>query len=374
LPTRVQNAASVSAVHPQTFATPPAPQLLSAGQPRVKLQSATVLLLPQLSGSGPTLPQFLPTRVQNAPSSSGVHEHVFEALHVLGAAHVPHEVTERALPQLSMPLKLPQVLLPWATQNAASVWGMHPQTLGVPPLPHTVFAGQPRVKLQSVTVLSLPQLSLNGPTLPQFLPRRAQNAVSISGVHEQVFEALHALGAVHVPHEVTVLLMPQLSASGPTLPQVLLLAAQNWASFWGTHPQTLSTPPPPHAVFAGQPLPPLQSVTVLSLPQLSLNGPTLSQFLPRRVQKVGLSSGVHVQTLATQFWPVRGHAPRKLQSTRRGPLQMSVRATLPQFLPLVAQRARSVCGVQSQTFGTPPPPQVLGAVQLAPKLQSETER
>jgi hypothetical protein len=85
----------------------------------------TVRVAPQLSAAVTTL-QVLPSREQNAASVSGVHTQTFEPLHVCGALHEPH-VTVRLLPQLSAAVTAPHVL-PSREQNAASVSGSHPQT------------------------------------------------------------------------------------------------------------------------------------------------------------------------------------------------------------------------------------------------------
>src|SRR4051812_12417282 len=89
-----------------------------------------------------------------------------------------------------------------------------PQTLADPAPPQD--CGEVHVP-HEVTVRDVPQLSA-AVTLPQFLPSREQNVVSVSGVHD----APHTLavplpaqvwGEVHVPHEVTVRDVPQLSAA-----------------------------------------------------------------------------------------------------------------------------------------------------------------
>jgi hypothetical protein len=96
-----------------------------------------------------------------------------------GAVQVPHELTVRDAPQLSVPLTLPQ-FFPRRAQNAPSVSAVQaPQTLAVPPPPQLSGAVQVPHEL---TVRDAPQLSVPL-TLPQFFPRRAQNALSVSGVH-----------------------------------------------------------------------------------------------------------------------------------------------------------------------------------------------
>src|SRR5437773_705298 len=91
----------------------------------------------------------------------------------------PHVWGELHEPQLSVPpqpsLIAPQ-FFPWAEQ----VVGVQlvPQTLAVPPPPHVEGDAQLPPEL---TVRLLPQLSVPV-TLPQFFPRREQKAPSDSGV------------------------------------------------------------------------------------------------------------------------------------------------------------------------------------------------
>jgi hypothetical protein len=83
-----------------------------------------------------TLPQALPSRVQKAASLSGAHEQVFDAPHVCGAAHVPHEPIVRVAPQLSPAVNVPHVL-PNRAHKAVSVSGVHvaPPAPPLPPVP-----------------------------------------------------------------------------------------------------------------------------------------------------------------------------------------------------------------------------------------------
>jgi hypothetical protein len=98
--------------------------------------------------------------------------------------HVPHEATVRLVPQLSVLVAVPQVL-PRRVQNALSVSGV--QAAG----PHTLPALQTRGGEQvphEATVRLVPQLSLEL-TDPQFLPSRLQKAASVSAVHPQALAA-----------------------------------------------------------------------------------------------------------------------------------------------------------------------------------------
>jgi hypothetical protein len=147
--------------------------------------------------------------------------------HVLGAVQVPHEVTERELPQLSFAVTLPQ-FLPTRVQNAASVSAVHggiPQTLAVTA---PQVCGEVQVP-HEVTVRLVPQLSA-AVTLPQFLPMRPQNAVSVSDVQPQTLlvTAPQVCGEVQVPQGFTVREVPQLSLA-VTLPQFLPSREQNAA-------------------------------------------------------------------------------------------------------------------------------------------------
>jgi hypothetical protein len=115
---RVQNAVSVSATQ---FAGPHTwPALHTSGAVHVP-HEATVRLVPQASTSV-TAPQFLPTRVQNAVSASAVHPQVFAAPHVAGGVQSPQTATVRDAPQLSMSVTDPQAL-PSRVQKAESLSG-----------------------------------------------------------------------------------------------------------------------------------------------------------------------------------------------------------------------------------------------------------
>jgi hypothetical protein len=122
LPSLVQNAVSISAVHPQRLAVPPVPQPLGVEH----VPQVTVRAVPQLSAAV-TDPQFFPSREQNAASLSLVHPHTFARpppAHVLGDEHVPQSATVRMVPQLSAPVKPPQ-FLPSLRQNAGLVSAVH---------------------------------------------------------------------------------------------------------------------------------------------------------------------------------------------------------------------------------------------------------
>jgi len=110
-PDAAQKAWSLSGVQPQTFAVPPPPQLCPATMhdPQLAVRGA-----PQLSDAVRD-PQFLPWRAQKASSPSAVQfgPHTFgmpPPPQVFGAVQPPQEATVRAWPQLSAPLKLPQLL------------------------------------------------------------------------------------------------------------------------------------------------------------------------------------------------------------------------------------------------------------------------
>jgi hypothetical protein len=220
-----------------TPSVPPPPH--TAGEVHVP-HDDRVRVVPQLSAAV-TPPQFLPTREQNAASVSGVHVETPQTLavpppaHVLGAVQVPHEVTERELPQLSFAVTVPQFLAS-RVQNAASVSAVHggtPQTLAV--TAPQVWPGVVQVP-HEVTVRLVPQLSA-AVTFPQFLPSRAQNAVSVSAVQPQtlVVTPPQVCGAVQVPHDDTVRELLQLSLA-VMLPQFLPSREQNAASVSAVQP------------------------------------------------------------------------------------------------------------------------------------------
>jgi hypothetical protein len=128
-----QNVGSLSGVQPHTFAVPAPPQV--CGVEHVP-HEATVRPVPQLSVPI-TWPQFLPTREQNAVSLSAVqllHTFAAPAPPQVPVVHVPHEATVRAVPQLSVPITWPQ-FLPTREQNAVSLSGVQPQTFAVPAPP-----------------------------------------------------------------------------------------------------------------------------------------------------------------------------------------------------------------------------------------------
>ena len=90
---------------------------------------------------------------------------------------MPQELTVRDVPQLSLAVTPPQ-FFPNREQNAVSVSAEQPHTLAVPPPAHVW--GDVHVP-QELTVRDVPQLSL-AVTPPQFFPNREQNAGSVSGV------------------------------------------------------------------------------------------------------------------------------------------------------------------------------------------------
>jgi hypothetical protein len=203
-----------------------------------------------------------------------------------------------------------------------------------------------------VTVREVLQLSL-AVTLPQFLPRRVQNAVSVSGAQAvphtlAVPPPAHVAGEVHVPHEATVRETLQLSAA-VTLPQFLLRRVQNAASVSAVQPQTLAVPPP--AQVLGE----VQAPQLRVPPQASLIEP---QFLPWAVHVVL----VQPQTLAVPPpAQVLGEVHVPHEATVREVLQLSLAVTLPQLLPRRVQNAASVSAVQTHCCDAL---QVAGEVQV----------
>jgi hypothetical protein len=369
---RPQNAASDSGAQPQRFAPPP-PQVTPV--PEQVPQLATVRPVPQLSAAV-TEPQFFPRREQNVVSLSAVHPQTFAVLlpQALGEVHVPQEATVRLTPQLSAAVTEPQ-FLPRLEQKAASVSGPHPHTFTVPVPPHVTPV--PEHVPQEATLRLMPQLSVPE-TDPQFFPPilTAQKVVSVSGVQAvlpQTFGVpppLHESGAMHVPHEATDRAVPQLSVP-VRLPQFFSRREQKAMSVSGLHPQTFR---PPAAHVAGAVHVP-QLMLLRVVPQLSA-AVTLPQSLPRREQNTAFVSAVQPHTFATPAPPhVLGAVqPRpKLQSaTVRAPLQLSVLVTLPQFFPSLVQNATLVSAVQPHSFAVPPPPHVPGALQVPQEATART--
>jgi hypothetical protein len=157
-------------------------------------QDATVRLAPQVSVpvAGP---QATPSLTQNWAFVSSAQPQTLgtTAPQVLGGVHGvpnPQSTTVRFTPQESSPVNVPHVA-PSRAQNAASVSVVHPQTLGVPAPPQMVGGVHGVPKPQSATVRLTPQLSADV-KLSQFLPSRAQNVASVSGVHALVNVALQS--------------------------------------------------------------------------------------------------------------------------------------------------------------------------------------
>ena len=163
--------------------------------------------VPQLS-LAVTPPQFLPSREQNAVSVSAEQPQTLALpppAHVCGEVHVPHELTVRDVPQLSLAVTPPQ-FLPSREQNAVSVSAEQPQTLALPPPAHV--CGEVHVP-HELTVRDVPQLSL-AVTPPQFLPSREQNAVSVSGLHDELPVVILRIGWLLVASREGIL-MPRLT-------------------------------------------------------------------------------------------------------------------------------------------------------------------
>jgi hypothetical protein len=336
LPSRVQNAASVSAVQPHTLVA-----LHVCGA--VHVPHDAVREVPQLSFAV-TLPQVLPSRAQNAVRLSALHVQTLLAAHVLGAVHVPHD-TVREAPQLSAPVTFPQFLARRA-QNAVALSATHPHAFaalhvwGNVHVPH-----EPTVRL-------VPQLS-SAVTVPHVLPRREQNAVLVSAVHEHVFVVSHVSGSVHVPHDATVRLVPQLSVL-VTDPHVLPMRAQKAWSVSATHAAGPQTLPALQTLGAAH----VPHEAARAAPQLSF-AVTEPQFLPSLVQNATFVSGVQAQVLVALH--VVGAAQDPQNVTDRAAPQLSFAMTDPQALPSRAQKAVSFSGVHEHTFAAA---QVCGAAQL----------
>jgi hypothetical protein len=207
-----------------------------------------------------------------------------------------------------------------------------------------------------VTVRAVPQLS-GAVTAPQFFPGRVQKSplLSATQVHWP-FAHVRVGGVVQLPHEVTVRMTPQLS--GPVnAPQTRLWREQNTPSDSGMQAQVFDA-----AQVCGMVQVP-QLATVRMTPQLSL-AVTWPHVLPRRAQKVGLSSGVHEgQTFGVTAPQVPlEQVPQDV--TVRGAPHESVPDTWPQFLPRREQNTGSDSGTQRQR----PPSHAVPASRHAPQM------
>jgi hypothetical protein len=101
------------------------------------------------------------------------------------------------------------------------------------------------LQLPQSAVRLVPQLSA-AVTESQLRPRRAQKAVSVSGLQPHTFRVPappHDSGAVQVPQS-AVRVAPQLSPA-VRLPHVAPARAQNAASVSAAQPQEFAVPPPP---------------------------------------------------------------------------------------------------------------------------------
>jgi hypothetical protein len=159
------------------------------------------------------------------------------AVQICGEVQVPHEATVRLVPQLSFAVT-PSQFFPRRVQNVASLSAVHPHTLAAPPPPQVWGV----VHVPQSVVRDVPQLSA-AVRLPQFLPCRVQNVALLSGVQPHTFVVPpppQVWGVVHVPHDVTVRLVPQLSFA-VTPPQFFPSRVQNVASFSPVQPHTLAT-------------------------------------------------------------------------------------------------------------------------------------
>jgi hypothetical protein len=139
-----------------------------------------------------------------------------ELEHTCAASHEP-QFALRDVPQLSVAVSAPQVVRRRA-QNAGSLSGMHEQTLLAP---QTCDDGH----VPQFTLRVAPQLSV-ALTVPQFFASRAQNCASVSRVQQALFE-VQTCDVGHVPHW-TVRRVPQLSLP-VTLPQCFPSRAQKCA-------------------------------------------------------------------------------------------------------------------------------------------------
>jgi hypothetical protein len=228
-------------------------------------QFATVRAWPQLSV--PLFePHVAPRRVQNAASVSAVHPHTFATLGVAPPqlcpvpVHVPQLATFRTAPQLSVVVSAPQFLEP---QSCASVCGVQPHTFAVPPPPHVTPV--PLQLPQLTTLREAPHKSV-AVIAPQFFPSRWQSAASVS-LHPHTFATPpppQLFTPVHAP-QFGLRAWPQLSVAW-NVPQ--FLEPQSCASVCGVQPaHTLPLQPYWHEVCAPDAhAPPLHVLAAVATP------------------------------------------------------------------------------------------------------------
>jgi hypothetical protein len=366
-PRRLQNAQSGSTAQPHTFGLPPPPQVSPV--PLHEPQLATVRDLPQLS-TAVFAPHTAPVRAHSCASDSGVHPHTLSLPPppqvTPGPLHVPQLSTLRSTPQLSLPLALPQ-LTSRRLQNAAMGSGVHPHTFGFPPPPQVWSALSHAPQL--ATVRDLPQLS-TAVFAPHTAPVRAHSCASVSGVHPHTLSLPPppqvTPGPLHVPQLSTLRSKPQLSvALAP--PQLTPARLQNAAVGSGVHPHTLGFPPPPQLCPVPSHAP--QLATFRIMPQLSSTdfGPHAA---PVRVQSCASDSGVQPQVPGLPPPPQVTPTPEQLPqlSTLRSAPQLSAPLATPQVTDMRLQNAAVGSGVQPHTLGFPPPPQLCPAPSQVPQL------
>ncbi len=183
---RLQKVGLVSGVQPQVLGTLGVPPPHVSGLVQVP-QLTLVRVTPQLSVPV-NVPHSALFRLQKVVVVSGVQPQVLGTLgvpppHVSGLVQVPQLILVRVLPQLSVPVNVPHSAL-FRLQKVGFDSGVHAHTLGTLGIPPPHVSGLVQVPQFSVRVV--PQLSVPV-KLPQSLPLREQKVAGDSGVQTQTF-------------------------------------------------------------------------------------------------------------------------------------------------------------------------------------------
>lgn len=320
---------------------------------------------PQLSVPLLVVPQSLPRREQKAALVSAIQPQTLGTpppAHVSPVAEQEPQLAVRESPQLSELENEPQSF-PCLEQNVELLSAVHPQTLVVP-LPPQV-SPNPLQLPQLVDRLS-PQLSA-ALTVLQSLPSRVQKALLASGVHPQTFAAPEPPQDSPVPLQApqfVVREVPQLSLAVRE-PQSLPCRLQNVALFSGVHPQTLGTEFPQLSPVPVQ-------VPQLMVPRFEHRPLTLIllQSFPR-IPQVAAALG-QPQTLAVPPSPQPSGLVQEPQLAVRAAPQLSFAVREPQFFPSREQKSPSASGVHPHWFSVPAPPQLSPVPVHVPQFTRRT--
>jgi hypothetical protein len=362
---------------PHTFDWPPPPHVSGAGH--VPPSGAQLTLPPQPS---PMTPQFIGLGQDVTGTQPELPPHTLSVPpppHVSGAVQVPQLYVpphpSPCRPQLvpahaavmemgTQTLRPPSMIPPSGRTFSA------PHTFDWPPPPHVSGAWQ--VPPSALQWTAPPQPS---ETTPQFISL----GHVVSGTQPElppqtlwVPPPPHVSGAVQVPQ---LYVPPQPSLSTPQL-----RPAHAAACVIGTHelmsaspkppsassfeaPHVLGLPPPPHVVPAGHGVPPSSPAHWTRPPQPSATTP---QFIPAGQLVRGMQPAEPPHTLGVPP-PPSALPPPQVWGSEQVPQSITPpqpSPCWPQLTARVAHVAGTHAAVPPQTLGVPPPPQVVGAVQL----------